>query len=420
MEPTADLASLLLPEGARLLHIGPPKTGTTTIQGAFHAARPAVLAQGVRYAGRTRHARRAVFAVTGRSWVGGPPPPIGEWEDLVHEIRQAPEARVVLSSEAFASADATQIRRVVEELDPARVHVVLTLRPLARILPSQWQQSVQSGLEARYADWLDALFAHADDETAADDDGRERAGRGFWYRHRHDHLVARWAKVVGPERITVVVLDDRDRARVLRVFEALTGLRDGTLEEQRELTNRSMTQPEAEVVRAFNAAFWRAGLGLRLHDRLLLRGAGLRMKQREPSPDWARIETPQWALERAGAIATDAIANIAASGVRVVGDLAALTVLPAGSAATAEPAGSRVPAEVAAELALGILFAGGLADEGGDATTKRQATKAVAAGGTFDTTGIPSSVLARDLARRARAAATRRIRRRARPRRERS
>src|SRR5207249_2973145 len=48
-------AKLLLPEGTRLVHIGPPKTGTTAVQGAFHARRREVLAQGVRYAGRSRH-----------------------------------------------------------------------------------------------------------------------------------------------------------------------------------------------------------------------------------------------------------------------------------------------------------------------------------------------------------------------------
>jgi hypothetical protein len=410
MDPTSDPASLRLPDGTRLLHIGPPKTGTTTVQGAFHAARASLAAQGVRYAGRTRHPRRAVFAVTERSWVGGAPPPIQEWDDLVDEIRRAPEPRVVLSSEALASADPAQIRRIVDELDPARVHVVLTLRPLTRILPSQWQQAVQSGMETRYADWLESLFTQADVDIAADPAGGERSGRGFWYRHRHDRLVARWAEVVGPERMTVVVLDDRDRARVLRVFEALTGLHEGTLAEQQDLTNRSLTQPEAEAVRAFNAAFWQAGLGLRLHNRLMLLGAGMRMKRHEPAADWPRIETPQWALDRASEIATTAVASIASSGVRVVGELDRLTVVPSGLGGDAPLPGDVVPSEVAAGLAMGILFAGGLADEGTSATTQRTPTKAVPRGG-YDTTGIPSSVLARDLARRARTSVTRRLRR---------
>jgi hypothetical protein len=37
--------SLLGPEGTRLVHIGPFKTGTTALQGAFHASRTALAAE---------------------------------------------------------------------------------------------------------------------------------------------------------------------------------------------------------------------------------------------------------------------------------------------------------------------------------------------------------------------------------------
>ena len=361
MEAIPHDAALLLPEGTRLLHIGPPKTGTTTVQAAFHAAAPRLTSQGVHYAGRTRHPRRAAFAVTGRRWLGGDPPPITEWNDLVDEVRAADARCVVISSEALAQADDAQIRRIVEDLDQARLHVVVTLRPLARILPSSWQQSVQTGSDTRYTDWL---------ATQLESDA---AGgpRSFWYRHRHDRLIGRWAEVVGPERMTAIVLDENDRSRVLRVFEGLTGLRPGTLEERPDLTNRSLTKPEAEAVRAFNAAFWTAGLSVRLHNRVMHLGANERMKRREPPAEWTRIETPQWALEHADAIAREVVAGIAASGIRVVGDLGRLVAAP-GSTAPAKapvpaavPVDDWVPSEIAAEMALGVLFAGGLAAEGG-------------------------------------------------------
>ncbi len=400
MEATPDDAALLLPEGTRLLHIGPPKTGTTTVQAAFHAATPRLASQGVHYAGRTRHPRRAAFAVTGRRWVGGDPPPISEWTDLVHEVRTASATRVVISSEALAQADDAQIRRIVEDLEGARLHIVVTLRPLARILPSSWQQSVQTGSDIRYGDWLATHL------------GSDAAGgpRSFWYRHRHDRLIGRWAEVVGPERMTAIVLDDNDRSRVLRVFEGLTGLRPGTLEERPDLTNRSLTKPEAEAVRAFNAAFWSAGLSVRLHNRVMHLGANERMKRREPPAEWTRIETPPWALERADAIAHEIVAGIVASGVRVVGDLEwllAASASPVAATVPATEAGSdedRVPSEIAAEMALGILFAGGLADGA-------RSTGSPAGRNAHDVTGVPSRDLARALAQRARAAGARRVRR---------
>ena len=42
---------LLLPEGCRLIHIGPHKTGTTALQWAMHVARDSLHEQGVHYAG---------------------------------------------------------------------------------------------------------------------------------------------------------------------------------------------------------------------------------------------------------------------------------------------------------------------------------------------------------------------------------
>src|SRR5699024_7178771 len=54
--------SLLLPERARLLHIGPMKTGTTSLQSAASKLRARLLAHGVRYPGVTMNHRRAVGA----------------------------------------------------------------------------------------------------------------------------------------------------------------------------------------------------------------------------------------------------------------------------------------------------------------------------------------------------------------------
>ena len=54
------------PDGALVVHIGPPKTGTTSLQGAFDRARAAILAQGVRYVGPRRHSSRAVLAATAK------------------------------------------------------------------------------------------------------------------------------------------------------------------------------------------------------------------------------------------------------------------------------------------------------------------------------------------------------------------
>ena len=349
-EPTA----LRLPDGARLLHVGPHKTGTTSLQAALWAARPAMLEQGVRHIGKTRNPAAAVRAVTGQKAPTSmdTPPSIRHWRDLVRDFGRAKEPRVVLSSEFFAWATPDVIERIGRDLDADRLHVAVTLRPLGRILPSQWQQNVQAGVRMSYETWLRQLFRSK----------KGRAHDAFWWLHRHDELVGRWADVLGRERVTAVVVDERDHAMLLRVFAELLGLREGTLAPDGDRSNRSMTLEEVEAVRAFNEAAKAAGIDRATHASMMRFGAAIHMKLRAPGPDEARIDTPQWALDLARQADEAIVANLAASGVRIVGDLGGL-VAPQTSRGEADASGGPVlaPPVVAAEMAMGLALASGLA-----------------------------------------------------------
>jgi hypothetical protein len=209
--------------------------------------------------------------VTERSWHCAPPS-IRAWDALVREVRRSTARRIVISSEAFSDGDEAAVRRVVDAFGPERVHIVVTLRPLARILPSQSGQAVAGGLSSTYEGWLRHSFANPTGEE-----------NQFWHRHRHDRLVERWASVVGPGNLTVVVVDDRDHSLVLRAFEQLVGLRDGTLRQEDRVANRSMTLPEVEAVRAFNIAFKAEALPMALHADVMRVGAARMIKQTVPS-----------------------------------------------------------------------------------------------------------------------------------------
>jgi hypothetical protein len=342
----------LLPDGARLLHIGPHKTGTTSLQAALFASRAAMLEQGVRHLGRTRNPAAAVRAVTGQPAPTTPdrPPSMRYWKDLVGEFRRAREPRVVVSSEFFAWARPEVIERIADDLDGDRLHVVVTLRPLGRILPSQWQQNVQAGLVLSYDDWLAQVFGTK----------KVRARTAFWRLHRHDELIERWAAVLGRDRVTAIVVDERDHGMLLRTFESLLGLREGTIAADHDLSNRSMTVPEVEAVRAFNAATRQLGIPRAVHAKAMRFGAAIHMKQRIPDPTEARIETPQWALDRAREVDLEIMPAIEASGVRVIGDLSSLGV-PLVSTGSLDPSAVTVPPRIAADMAVGILLASGLA-----------------------------------------------------------
>lgn len=240
-----------LPDGTRLLHIGPHKTGTTTIQGAFHHGRERLAARGVHYAGPTAHPMVAAMAAAGGTALATEDPGVGRrrWDALLDEVRSSPARVSVVSSEFFSEAPSERIRGILDDLGVDRTQVVVTLRPVVRILASQWQQYMQNRPAVNYDDtldyegWLDAILNHPD---------AQRVTPSFWNRHRHGELVRRWAEVAGADRVRVVVVDDSDPRMLLRSFEDLLDLGTGTLQPPEATANRSLTLPEVEMLRSFN------------------------------------------------------------------------------------------------------------------------------------------------------------------------
>jgi len=333
---------LPLPEGVRLIHVGPHKTGTTAVQNALWDARSRLLEQGVRHVGRSRNPSNAVRAVAEQPspYSVDKPPSMSNWHALVRDIQRAHEPRVVVSSEFFAWAQPAQIRRIVEDLDAERLHVVVTLRPLLRVMPSMWQQNVQQGSVTPFEDWVRQMLADP--------------SRPFWTLERHDQLIDRWVAVLGVERVTAVVVDDKDHGAVMRAFEGLLGLRSGTLVAARDLANRSLTMAEAEAVRGFNVAFNGQKLPRDLHARTMRFGAAQLMKRREPPPNERPVTMPAWSYPDVARIQGEIVAGIRASGVPIIGDLAILAAAPAAPGRDAKPLAG-IPPEVVGSLGIGLL-----------------------------------------------------------------
>src|SRR5699024_3592096 len=143
--------------------------------------------------------------------------------------------RVVMGCESLANADTGSIERLVDDLGPERVHVVRMLRRYDNMLPSQWQHTIAGSSPQTYEHWLAAVFSNPHHRC--------------WQRQGYGELTRRWADVVGPEIVTVVVVDERDREANLRWFERFVGLPAQTLQLVGGHANRSFTAAEAEVVR---------------------------------------------------------------------------------------------------------------------------------------------------------------------------
>ncbi|MGW1872154.1 hypothetical protein [Streptomyces sp. NPDC001975] len=349
--PTGPLAALAA--GTRLLHIGPHKTGTTAIQGALFAAKDKLPEHGVEFPATSRHPMEAALAACARpAMMGDTVPTEKHWTRLLKQVEATGSRTSVISSEFFADApDDEAVGRIVEQLGGDRVHVLVTLRPIARIMPSQWQQYVQNGLRMGYEEWLDHMLRKAP---------YEKPNPSFWRRHRHDRLVERWIRAVGADRITVVVADDRDRDSLLRTFEALLGLPENLLRPVPDAANRSLTLAETEMLRKLNVEFRGNGLPDELYSKLVRNGAVMHMKNTcGPTAEDVKISTPDWAVEAAGHIGAEMVERIGAMGVRVIGDASLLSAIPEQREPATGPAAAeaRIAPEVAAQALYGALAA---------------------------------------------------------------
>jgi hypothetical protein len=305
-----------LPARGVLLHIGPHKTGTTAIQGALAKARPALRDRGIVYPGEATQHRTAALAVTDSKGAKGLREAREEdWERLVRHVHAARRRQVVVSSEAFVEANDTAARYIVQRLGGDRMHVVVTLRPLAKILPSAWQQNVRNQLTATFDEWLDDVLVKRS--------GGHRV-KNFWHRHAHDVVIERWLSYVDPSRIVVVVADDANRRVLPQAFERLLNLPDGFLTLDDVRTNRGLTGSEIELVRLINLEFQDRGWSTDLYHKVVHHGVVRGMQARTPDPDEQPIVTPAWAVEKANEVAAAASARIRSLGVPVMGDLDSL------------------------------------------------------------------------------------------------
>lgn len=344
--------SRVLEDDSIVLHIGVHKTGTTAIQTALARSRDLLLEHGIRYPGTGMAHRNIASSALGRpiGWRtdGARKPDPRLWAQTVREARSWPR-RTVISSEFLAEADDQTTQRIVDDVGADRLEVIITLRNFARILPSAWQQNLKSGFQTPYEDWVRRMLFDVDEATA---------NTIFWRRHRHDLLVNRWAQIASPERVTVVVVDESDRLGIFSSFEGLLGLPAGTLAQHAgAVTNRSLTLAEAEFLRRLNLAVggapgW-AAYRDSVHDGM---EKGL-VEGRIPPGDEQRLQTPQWALDRAAEFAGQFADAIEQSGVGVVGDLAVLRAHVTGPVEGPPPV-DQLPIDAAIAAVLGAMAAG--------------------------------------------------------------
>lgn len=325
------------------LHIGLQKTGTSYLQQIFWQSLDSLREQGlVMVPGSKQRTFWLMLDVRGRVRRFDPAEAGRSVERLPGELAAAAAYTALVSEESLAAADDAQIERLLGACWGREVHVVLTVRDVARHVPSAWQQLLQSGSAETFDDYLERLQA-----------GYGQGGP-LWQNADAAHVLDRWSRHVPPERIHVVTVppSGSDPQLLLRRFCSVVGVDPDRLNTTVGRANRGLMHVHAELLRRVNGALdqgrWRRDLygdvGKRLFAiRVLGEGGG------EPLRTPRRLE--QWCLD----VAADQVERLRAAGYDVVGDLDDL--VPSGYPfADADLAVSEAELNDAAVRALGMLL----------------------------------------------------------------
>jgi hypothetical protein len=306
------------------LHVGTMKSATSYLQSLCQRNRGQLAKKNILWLPIGMQ-HRSVNAVVLRR-VPRPMQP-RDWRETVAQIREH-SGTVLLSNETLAHRPARRIQRLLKQLRPADVQVVITARDLARVVPSFWQTTLRNQGEVpwrTYAEWV------CSDAPPAE--GRETAD-WFWERQDLGAIASTWIEQVGRDKVTLVTVPPPGSPTELTGsrFLSVVGV-DASRFKPPAASNESLSLQSAELLRRLNA---RAGTVDNAENKRVIRkelvnnalahvgrpdvtstgspssagstGYGLDAEQRA----WARARSQRM------------IASLADAKVRVVGDLADL------------------------------------------------------------------------------------------------
>lgn len=255
-----------------LLHIGPPKTASTTIQRRLAERRAELAAVGITVV--VEH-RDAAIDLIGHDYLHRRTrSSTFAWNALQEAVESAPATRVIISNELFAWLDQASIQTLIEALGPDRTRVVFCARSLEQLAASFWHELAIRGGTSSRNEWFQELRA-ADGRI----DSLENSAARFWHAEDPAALARRWGGVIGPDRLTCVVVSERDpRATLDRIDHAL-GLPQIELPRGVSVENRSTSPERLEALVRFNRRIaamrvprrFRATLARYAHEQLVAR-----------------------------------------------------------------------------------------------------------------------------------------------------
>jgi hypothetical protein len=228
------------------VHIGPHKSGTTFIQQVLAHNERVLARQSTLFPGNSyQEQREAVLELMQASRRShADVSELRHWRRLVAEVKAWRGDKVVLSVENLDNAVELAVRRLVEALAPADVHVVYTARDLTQVIPAMWHTRMRNRYTQPWQRYMKPV------RDAADSSGWPRHLRG-----QDPRLVLPvWEQLVGRDRIHVVTVppSGSDPALLWQRFCTAVGLRADDFSLDVPRVNKSLGTAETDLLRRLN------------------------------------------------------------------------------------------------------------------------------------------------------------------------
>lgn len=326
------------------LHIGSPKTGTTYLQDVLWSQRATAASQGLRLAGgRFFDHFLATLDVRGLADAPQQPPrAVGAWGRLVKDACTGP-GDALISHELFAGATPEQAGAAMAAFpSDVEVHLILTVRDLARQIPAEWQEHVKH----RYTKSLASFCRRLRRDT--------EGSSWFWRVQDYARLLERWGADLPREHVHVVTVPPRgaDPKLLWERFSGLLGLDPDSFDARSAVGNTSLGYEQVEVLRQVNR---------RLGDDIAIPGPYPRVVKEiyaqqilaaRPGSS-LRVDAATYQFARTRSI--EVAAALGALGVDVVGDLDDLVPPPRRERGELEDPSAEVLLEEALEASAGLI-----------------------------------------------------------------
>ncbi len=224
------------------VHIGLPKTGTSYLQAIAWPGRSQLRQAGLLLPGarKSDHLLASLIVRDDPGVARRGPGAAQAWDRILADTAGF-DGDALITHEFFCAASHSQAQRMVEQLAPAEVHIIVTAREPLGLFTSSWQESLKNKATTPLADYG---RSESDDPRAVWD----------WRSLDLGLVLERWSPAVPPERLHLITPSPAGTPREVlwERFAGVLGIAADTCDTSRGFANSSMGIVEAETLRRIN------------------------------------------------------------------------------------------------------------------------------------------------------------------------